>query len=142
MANKSADPLSVTFSALADPTRRAILSRLLRGTSTVGELASPFLHKMSLPAVTKHLNVLERAGLITKSKDAQWRSCRLNVPALDIANDWLEAHRDSVEAQFDRLGAYLARDNRDNKEASPKVRKSTKVDKPKRAERKRHAQKK
>ncbi len=138
MAITSRDPLSVTFAALADPTRRAILSRLLRGASTVGELALPFLHAMSLPAVTKHLKVLERAGLITKSKEAQWRSCQLNVPALDLVNDWLEAHRTSFESQFDRLEAYLARDK---KGATPKFPKPPKSTKTKTSERKRHARK-
>lgn len=101
------DPLSQTFAALADPTRRAILARLSEGESSVSDLAKPFLKEMSLPAVTKHLKVLEKAGLIIKTKEAQWRPCRLNAPALKEAADWMEDYRIFWEESFDRLDAYL-----------------------------------
>ena len=101
------DPLSVTFSALADPTRRALLTRLSRGEASVSDLAKPFLKEMSLPAVTKHLKVLEKAGLVSKSRDAQWRPCRLNAEALRDAADWMEQYRMFWEESFDRLDAYL-----------------------------------
>jgi len=100
------DTLSATFAALADPTRRAILARLSKGETSVTELAAPF--EMSLPAVTKHLKVLERAGLITRSREAQWRPCRLAPAPLKSANDWLEDYRQFWEASFDRLKDYLA----------------------------------
>ena len=99
------DHLSSTFSALADPTRRAILSRLASGETSVTELAEPF--KMSLPAVTKHLKVLERAGLITRSREAQWRPCRLEASRLKEVADWVESYRSFWEQSFDRLEAYL-----------------------------------
>ena len=99
--------LDSTFSALADPTRRAMLARLSKGEANVSDLASPFLHDMSLPAVTKHLKVLERAGLITKSRDAQWRPCRLNGAPLKDASAWMEHYRKAWEESFDRLDAYL-----------------------------------
>lgn len=102
----SIDSLSATFAALADPTRRAILARLTKGETSVTELAQPF--DMSLPAVTKHLKVLERAGLITRSRDAQWRPCRLAPKPLKDANAWLEDYREFWEASFDRLEDYLA----------------------------------
>jgi DNA-binding transcriptional ArsR family regulator len=102
------DHLSQTFSALADPTRRAILAQLSKGEASVSDLARPFLEGMSLPGVTKHLKVLERAGLITKSRDAQWRPCRLNAPALKDAADWMEQYRVFWEESLDRLGEYLA----------------------------------
>lgn len=101
------DPLSRTFAALADPTRRAILARLSEGEANVSELAAPFLQDMSLPAVTKHLKVLENAGLITKGRNAQWRPCQLNGEPLREAVDWMELHRVAWEDQLDRLGAYL-----------------------------------
>lgn len=101
------DHLSQTFSALADPTRRAILARLSQGDSTVSDLAKPFLKEMSLPAVTKHLKVLEKAGLITKTRDAQFRPCKLNGDALKEAADWMEEYRAFWEESFDRLDAYL-----------------------------------
>ena len=101
------DQLSLTFSALADPTRRAILAKLSRGDSNVSELAKPFLKKMSLPAVTKHLKVLEKAGLITKTIDAQYRSCQLNVEPLQKVNSWMEQYRNIWEESFDRLDDYL-----------------------------------
>jgi len=100
------DPLTTTFSALADPTRRAILARLSKGETSVTELAQPF--DMSLPAITKHLKVLERAGLITRSREAQWRPCRLAPMPLKEANAWLEHYRQFWEGSFDRLEAYLA----------------------------------
>ena len=102
----SIDPLSATFAALADPTRRAILARLSKGETSVTELAQPF--DMSLPAVTKHLKVLERAGLITRSREAQWRPCRLAPKPLKDANAWLEHYREFWEGSFDRLEDYLA----------------------------------
>lgn len=101
------DSLSQTFSALADPTRRAMLARLSRGETNVSELAKPFLKSMSLPAVTKHLQVLEKAGLVTKTRDAQWRPCKLNGEPLKNAADWMEHYRAHWEAALDRLGAYL-----------------------------------
>lgn len=100
------DALSSTFAALADPTRRAILARLSSGDATVGELAEPFA--MSLPAISKHLTVLERAGLITKSRDGQRRHCRISVAPLKDATSWLELYRQHWEEQFDNLGNYLA----------------------------------
>lgn len=96
-----------TFSALADPTRRAILARLAQGESNVSGLAQPFLGKMSLPAFTKHLKVLERAGLIIKGRDKQCRPCRLNAKAMRDAADWIETYRIYWEESFDRLDAYL-----------------------------------
>jgi DNA-binding transcriptional ArsR family regulator len=101
----SADRLSATFAALADPTRRAILARLSTGEISVGELAEPF--HMTLPAVTKHLNVLERAGLIARGRDAQWRPCRLKAAPLQEASSWIEEYRQHWEARLDRLEAYL-----------------------------------
>ncbi len=101
------DPLSRTFSALADPTRRAMLERLAQGEANVSDLAEPFLQDMSLPAVTKHLKVLESAGLISKSRQAQWRLCRLEAEPLRDAADWMEPYRQAWEDQLDRLGAYL-----------------------------------
>lgn len=101
------DPLSLTLSALADPTRRAILARLATGEASVNELAEPFA--MSLPAVSKHLKVLERAGLITRGREAQWRPCRLDAgPLRDVAG-WLEGYRQFWDASLDRLDAYLTR---------------------------------
>lgn len=101
------DPLSRTFAALADPTRRAMLARLSEGEANVSDLAQPFLRDMSLPAVTKHLKVLENAGLITKGRKAQWRPCQLNGEPLREAVDWMEQHRVAWEDQLDRLAAYL-----------------------------------
>ena len=99
------DRLSSTFAALADPTRRAMLVRLSRGEASVGELAKPF--KMSLPAISKHLKVLEKGGLISRGRDAQWRPCRMEAKPLVEAVDWMEEHRKEWEARFDRLDAYL-----------------------------------
>lgn len=101
------DQLSRTFSALADPTRRAMLARLSSGEANVSDLAQPFLGEMSLPAVTKHLQVLEKAGLITKTRNAQWRSCKLNGDGLKEAASWMEQYRVYWEESFDRLDAYL-----------------------------------
>lgn len=102
------DPLSQTFAALADPTRRAMLARLSQGQASVSEIAAPFLGEMSLPAVSKHLQVLERAGLVTKTRDAQWRPCRINPEPLREATDWMEPYRQLWEENLDRLGEYLA----------------------------------
>jgi DNA-binding transcriptional ArsR family regulator len=99
------DPLTTTFAALADPTRRAILSRLASGEASVTELAEPF--EMSLPAVSKHLKVLERAGLIARSREAQWRPCRLEPGPLKDVAEWVERYRRFWEQSFDRLEAYL-----------------------------------
>lgn len=99
------DALSQTFSALADPTRRAILARLAAGEATVTELAAPF--EMSLPAVTKHLKVLSRAGLITQGRQAQWRPCRLEAAPLAEVSGWVEQYRQFWEQRLDRLEAYL-----------------------------------
>jgi DNA-binding transcriptional ArsR family regulator len=101
----SADSLSATFAALADPTRRAILARLAAGESSVSDLARPF--KISLPAITKHLKVLERSGLITRSRNAQWRPCRLKAEPMKQAVDWLQHYRQHWEESFDRLDDYL-----------------------------------
>ncbi len=99
------DQLSVTFAALADPTRRAILAKLSKGETSVKELAKPF--EMSLPAVTKHLKVLQRAGLITQSRQAQWRPCKLEAEKLRDVSNWLEQYREHWEARLDRLEEYL-----------------------------------
>ena len=100
-----ADPLSVTFAALADPTRRAILARLALGEATVTELAAPF--DMSLPGISKHLKVLQRAGLIEQGRHAQWRPCRLQPEPLRNVADWVGQYRRHWEASFDRLDLYL-----------------------------------
>src|SRR5271167_4344966 len=97
-----ADQLSSTFAALADPTRRAILARLALGETSVTELAEPF--QMSMPAVSKHLKVLERAGLIARGREAQWRPCRLEAAPLKTIADWVEEYRRFWEESFDRLG--------------------------------------
>jgi DNA-binding transcriptional ArsR family regulator len=101
------DPLSTTFAALADPTRRAILERLAQGDATVGELAEPF--QMTMPAISKHLSVLERAGLITKSRDGQRRNCRIAATPLKNATSWLNEYRRHWEANLESLDAYLTR---------------------------------
>jgi DNA-binding transcriptional ArsR family regulator len=100
-----ADPLSATFAALADPTRRAILARLADGEATVTELAAPF--DLSLPAISKHLKVLQRAGLIEQGRQAQWRPCRLKTERLHEVADWIGQYRRHWEASFDRLDDYL-----------------------------------
>jgi DNA-binding transcriptional ArsR family regulator len=109
------DDLSVTFSALSDPTRRAILARLAEGQATVTELASPF--EISLPAVSKHLKVLERAGLIERGREAQWRPCRLRAEPLREVDDWVEQYRVHWEESLDRLGDYLREIQSRGKEA-------------------------
>ena len=101
----SSDLLSSTFSALADPTRRAILARLAQGETSVTELAQPF--KMSLPGISKHLKVLERAGLISRGRDAQWRPCQLKAAPLKEAADWISEYRQFWEESLDRLDDYL-----------------------------------
>jgi DNA-binding transcriptional ArsR family regulator len=97
--------LDTTFGALADPTRRAILARLAQGETTVQDLAEPFA--MSLPAISKHLKVLERAGLISRSRTAQWRPCRIEPRALKAVDDWLDHYRRFYDESFDRLDGYL-----------------------------------
>jgi DNA-binding transcriptional ArsR family regulator len=99
------DPLSTTFAALADPTRRAILARLARGEATVTELASPF--DLSLPAISKHLKVLQRAGLVEQGRQAQWRPCRLTPEPLRDVAEWVDQYRRQWEERLDRLDAYL-----------------------------------
>jgi DNA-binding transcriptional ArsR family regulator len=114
----TSDALSATFSALADPTRRAILGRLASGEMSVTKLAEPF--DMSMPAISKHLKVLERAGLIARGREAQWRPCRLQPTPLKDVSDWVEQYRRFWEESFDRLDAYLlelkANDKKDKKE--------------------------
>ena len=100
-----ADPLSATFAALADPIRRAILARLASGDASVTELAEPF--EVSLPAISKHLKVLERAGLIARSREAQWRPCRLQPAPLKDVSDWVDRYRRVWEDRLDRLDGYL-----------------------------------
>ena len=121
------DRLSATFSALADPTRRAILARLALGETSVTELAEPF--EMSMPAVSKHLKVLERAGLITRGREAQWRPCRIDAQALKPVDEWLENYRRLWEERFDRLEIYLrelqAKD--DTKLASKKIKEKSRA---------------
>jgi DNA-binding transcriptional ArsR family regulator len=99
------NPLNATFAALADPTRRAILARLTSGEKSVTELAKPF--KMTLPAISKHLKVLEKAGLIQRGREAQWRPCRLRAGPLKKASDWIDHYRQFWEESLDRLGDYL-----------------------------------
>jgi DNA-binding transcriptional ArsR family regulator len=102
---EKSDQLSLTFSALADPTRRAILTRLSEGVASVTELAEPY--SMSMPAITKHLKVLEKAGLITRGREAQWRPCQLKAEPLEAANNWIDQYRKFWEDRFDRLDEYL-----------------------------------
>ena len=111
------DYLSLTFAALADPTRRAILARLARGETSVTEIARPF--RISLPAITKHLKVLERCGLIARSRDAQWRPCRLRAKPMKEAVDYLEHYRRHWEESFDRLDDYLQELQRQQKQKGP-----------------------
>lgn len=103
--NVTLDHLSATFSALADPTRRAMLARLAKGEASVNELAAPFA--MSLPAVSKHIKVLEKAGLVTKGRDAQWRPCRIDTEQLKVAMDWISQYKQFWEERLDRLDTYL-----------------------------------
>ena len=107
MTTDADDQLSKTFAALADPTRRAILARLADGEQTVNELARPF--DISLQAISKHLKVLERAGLITRARSAQWRPSRLEVAPLEEATDWIERYREAWRDRFDRLDAEIQR---------------------------------
>jgi len=100
------DTLSVTLSALADPTRRAILARLASGEATVNELAAPF--EISLPAISRHLKVLEQAGLISRGRDAQWRPCKLETAPLEAVDGWVGRYRRMWDKNFDRMDAYLA----------------------------------
>jgi DNA-binding transcriptional ArsR family regulator len=117
--------LDATFSALADPTRRAILARLARGETTVQDLAEPFA--MSLPAISKHLKVLERAGLISRSREAQWRPCRIEPRALKGVDEWLDHYRRFYDESFDRLDSYLKtlQAQESNKEPNKKPNKQT-----------------
>jgi DNA-binding transcriptional ArsR family regulator len=122
------DPLSLTFAALADPTRRDLLARLATGQATVNELAEPF--DMSLQAVSKHLKVLERAGLITRGRDAQYRPCRFEAEPLDTAIDWIEEHRQIWTERFDQLEQHLRAiqqpsEQQPSKQPSPKHQPST-----------------
>ena len=103
---QTVDPLSATLAALADPTRRAILARLTKGEATVNELAQPF--DISLPAVSRHLKVLETAGLISRGREAQWRPCKLEPQALKRVDDWLSRYRRFWSGSFDKMDAYLA----------------------------------
>ena len=118
--------LDTAFSALADPTRRAILARLALGETSVTELARPF--EMSLPAVSKHLKVLERAGLISRGRAAQWRPCRIEPKALKDIDDWLEHYRRFFEGSLDRLKGYLKTLKAEDRAASSRLRKKTKDD--------------
>ena len=111
------DQLSMTFAALADPTRRAILARLATGEATVNELAEPF--EITLQAVSRHLKVLERAGLISRGRDAQYRPCRLEAAQLDSAIDWIEQHRQVWHERFDRLEQHLRNIQQTHKEQTP-----------------------
>jgi DNA-binding transcriptional ArsR family regulator len=118
------DRLSATFSALADPTRRAILARLALGETSVTELAQPF--DMSLPAISKHLKVLEHAGLIARGREAQWRPCRIEAQALKPVDEWLENYRRLWEERIDRLEAYLEKLQAGRKVATKTAKKETK----------------
>jgi DNA-binding transcriptional ArsR family regulator len=113
------DRLSETFSALSDPTRRAILARLAQGHATVNELAEPF--KISLPAISRHLKVLERAGLISRSREAQWRPCKLEPQNLKAIDGWLEGYRRFWEESFDRMAAYIGELKGDKDGSAPKT---------------------
>ena len=110
----TSDPLSTTFQALADPTRRAILARLALGEASVSDLAEPF--EISLPAVSRHLKVLEQAGLVSRTREAQWRPCQLNAGPLKDAAGWIDHYRRFWDASFERMDAYLA-ELQANKEA-------------------------
>ena len=108
------DRLSLAFAALADPTRRAILSRLSQGETSVSDLARPFMKDMSAPAITKHLKVLEKAGLISKGREAQWRPCKLNGEPFKEVADWVDHYRKFWEDSFDRLDEYLKKIQKQN----------------------------
>jgi DNA-binding transcriptional ArsR family regulator len=112
------DVLSQTFSALADPTRRAILARLSRGEASVTQLAEPF--RMSQPAISKHLKVLERAGLVTRGREAQWRPCRLEAAPMKRASEWLERYRELWEASFERLEECLREVEGEREKGAPR----------------------
>jgi DNA-binding transcriptional ArsR family regulator len=101
----TADVLSATFAALADPIRRAILAQLIKGEATVGELAEP--HRVSLPSISRHLKVLEGAGLVSKSRSAQWRTCRLDPTGLERADEWMAPYREFFDSRFDQLEQHL-----------------------------------
>jgi DNA-binding transcriptional ArsR family regulator len=116
------DQLSATFAALADPTRRAILARLATGEASVTQLAEPF--EMSMPAISKHLKVLERARLIARGREAQWRPCRLEAAPLKDIADWIEHYREFWEQSFDRLEDYLRKLKTKDKKHARKQRKS------------------
>src|SRR3954466_11127715 len=116
------DHLSATFAALADPTRRAILARLVTGETSVKDLARPF--DMSLPAISKHLKVLERAGLIARGREAQWRPCRIEAKPLKQASDWISHYEQFWTESFDRLDAYLQRLKKDQHSSFKEKRKS------------------
>ncbi|MEO6907547.1 MAG: metalloregulator ArsR/SmtB family transcription factor [Abditibacteriaceae bacterium] len=118
----NADPLSSTFAALADPTRRAILSQLAKGSASVNELAKPF--DMSLPAISKHLKVLEKAHLITRGREAQWRPCHLDAEGLKDVAGWLENYREFWEASFYRLDDYLQELQKEQKKTQIKEKKN------------------
>lgn len=120
MVNNESDALSLTFAALADPTRRAILARLARGEATVSALAEPF--DISLPAISRHLKVLERAGLVVRGREAQWRPCQLQPEPLTHAARWLEDHRAAWTARFDRLDRYLTTLQAKEKTDAPRPR--------------------
>jgi DNA-binding transcriptional ArsR family regulator len=116
----ASDQLSTTFAALADPTRRAILARLAKGQASVTEIAEPF--DMSLPAISKHLKVLEHAGLIARGREAQWRPCRLDAGPLKDVDDWVERYRRFWEQSFDRLESYLQELQRKDKRKNGRKR--------------------
>jgi DNA-binding transcriptional ArsR family regulator len=118
----SPDPLSTTFAALADPTRRAILARLSTGEATVTDLAAPF--EMSMPAISKHLKVLERAGLVARSREAQWRPCRLEAAPLKDVAEWVDHYRQVWEHRLGRLDGYLQELQKREKRDGRKHRKS------------------
>jgi len=126
MVTATSDPISSTFAALADPTRRAILAHLAAGEASVTELAEPF--EMSMPAVSKHLKVLERAGLIARSREAQWRPCRLQAGPLKDADEWLERYRRHWEESFDRLDDYLRELQENEKKYGRKITKKEDMD--------------
>lgn len=114
---RASDPISLTFAALADPTRRAILARLITGEATVAQLSAPF--DMTGPAISKHLKVLERAGLITQGRQAQWRPCRIETEKLKAVNAWLDPYRLLWEGRFDRLDTHLRQLEKQENENDP-----------------------
>jgi DNA-binding transcriptional ArsR family regulator len=122
MANLSSDHLSVTFGALADPTRRAILARLVQGETSVKELSEPFT--ISAPSITKHLKVLERAGLIRRSREAHWRPCRLEAAPLKDVSEWVGRYRSFWEQSFNRLDIYVSKLQQEKEKKNVRKRKS------------------